>query len=80
LILGPNRYKPGADAGDDGPDRMPHYVQEQLTLGAVQDLNQVSYGLLPYIESMLARTAGANVLAIAGKAALLPGGPKWKRL
>jgi len=57
---------------------MPHYVQEQLTLGAVQDLNQVAYGLLPYVESMLARTAGANVLAIAGKAALLPGGPKWK--
>lgn len=52
---------------------MPDHVEQQLALGPVQDLHQVPDGLLPDVQRVLARRARADVLAVAGEAALLPG-------
>ena len=51
---------------------MPHHVHEHLALGAVQYLHQVAHTLLPDVERVLTRRAGAYELAVAREAALLP--------
>lgn len=53
---------------------MPHNIQQQFALCAMQNFHQIADRLFPHIQSVLTSRSSTNILAISREAALFPGG------